>query len=250
MIGICYEYAPYHTNYILEWVELQKEVDKNGTRIVINYIDPCITSIYQPCGVVINRPLKKKIRGFYQEYINSLNSQPGDKIHVSREKQVDMLMIYLSGSTTKRCLNHIFGTLPLYVDWIHMFKTNPYSRHIWISSLKIWFMIHYYAPMKVWNLKVPLMVLNMLTSKRMTPKIKMIPSTSLRPIDDRFRNIDLTIYLPIYLLVCNIYLITNNNFDLLIQAYLYYHVIAVEIFQHLGIIVDTLPSKCSQLSVL
>ena len=172
----------------------------------------------------------KKIWGIYQEYIHYLNSQPGDKIHVSREKQVDMLMIYLSGSTTKRCLNHIFGTLPLYVDWIHMFKTNPYSRHIWISFLKIWFMIHYYAPMKVWNLKVPLMVLKMVPPKRMTPKTKMSLSTSLNTSDNGCRNTYLTIYLPIYLLARNLYLITNNDFDLFIQAYFYYHVIVVAMF--------------------
>ena len=92
VIGFFYDYAPSHTHYILEWDELQNEVDTNGTRIVLDYIDPCLTSIYQPCDVVINKPLKKKMQGFYQEYIHYLKSQPGDKIHVSREKLAEMLV--------------------------------------------------------------------------------------------------------------------------------------------------------------
>ena len=62
VIGIFYDYSPSHTNYKLEWVELQNEVNTNGTRIILDYIDPCLTSIYQPCDVVINNTLKKKGR--------------------------------------------------------------------------------------------------------------------------------------------------------------------------------------------
>ena len=47
------------------------------------------------------------------------------------------------------------------------------------------------------------------------------PVTILRPSDDGCCNK----YLPIYLLVHNIYLIINNDFDLLIQVSFYYHVI-------------------------
>ena len=32
------------------------------------------------------------MQGFYQEYIHYLKSQPGDKIHVSREKLAEMLV--------------------------------------------------------------------------------------------------------------------------------------------------------------
>ena len=64
VIGICYDYDPTHTNYILEWVELQNKVYTNGTRIFLAYIDPCPTIFYQPCDVVINKPLRQKTRGF------------------------------------------------------------------------------------------------------------------------------------------------------------------------------------------
>ena len=103
---------------------------------------------------------------------------------------------HLSGSTNILCPNHKSGTLSIYVDWIHMLKTNPYSRHIQIASLKIWLMIHYYTPRKVWNLKVPSNVLKMVPPKRMTTKIDMILSTSLGPSDEGCRNA----YLPIYYL--------------------------------------------------
>ena len=46
VIGICYDYAPSHTNYIIEWVELQNEVKTNGMGIVLDYIDTCIINIY------------------------------------------------------------------------------------------------------------------------------------------------------------------------------------------------------------
>ena len=68
---------------------------------------------------------------------------------------------------------------------------------------------------KSMKLKVSLDGFKYVTLKRMTPKIKMSLSTSLRPNHDGCRNTSL----PIYLIVRNIYLITNNDFDLFIQAY-------------------------------
>ena len=92
VIGICYDYAPSHTNYILEWVELQNEFDTIWIRVVLGYIDTCLNIIHQSYEVVVNNPLKQKMRGFYQENIHSLNSQPGNKIHVSRENLVNMIL--------------------------------------------------------------------------------------------------------------------------------------------------------------
>ena len=126
VIGICYNYALSHTNYILEWVEIQNEVETNGMMIVLGYIDPCLKSINQPYDVVVNNPLKQKMRGFYQEYIHYLNSQPGNKIHVLRDNLVKMIVNHLSGSTNILCPNHKSRTLSIYLDRIHMLNTNPY----------------------------------------------------------------------------------------------------------------------------
>ena len=64
----------------------------NEPRIVLGCINPCLNIIHQPYDVVVKNKLKQKMRGFYQEYIHSLNSQPGDKIHVSRENLVKMIV--------------------------------------------------------------------------------------------------------------------------------------------------------------
>ena len=64
----------------------------NEPRIVLGCINPCLNIIHQPYDVVVKNKLKQKMRGFYQEYIHSFNSQPGDKIHVSHEKLVDMIV--------------------------------------------------------------------------------------------------------------------------------------------------------------
>ena len=132
---------------------------------------------------------------------------------------------HLSWSTTSRCPKHISGTLLFYLGWIHMYMTNPDSRHIWIVFLKIWLMIQYNVPRKVRKLNVILMVSKMVPLKSMTPKSKISLLTSLRPSDYGCRNTNLIIYLPIYLLVHNIYLITNNYFYLFIQASFDFHVI-------------------------
>ena len=65
------------------------------------------------------------------------------------------------------------------------------------------------------------MDLKIVPPKRMTPKIKTSLLMILRPSDYGCRNTPLPNYLPIYLLVRNVYLITTNNFDLFIQASFY-----------------------------
>ena len=67
--------------------------------MVEEFIDPCLTSIYQPSDVAVNGPLKKMIREEYHNHVaelfstskQSANLKAGDKIPVSREKLVEFI---------------------------------------------------------------------------------------------------------------------------------------------------------------
>jgi len=62
-------------------------------------VDPCLTSVYQPPDVAINKPLKQKIRALYQQHLSGLicssestKLKAGQKVGVSRENLVDFLV--------------------------------------------------------------------------------------------------------------------------------------------------------------
>ena len=56
-----------------------------------NYIDLCLISIYQPCDVVVNKPLKQKIRKRYFEKSSSHLVKPGEKFKINREDLNDII---------------------------------------------------------------------------------------------------------------------------------------------------------------
>ena len=76
-----------------EGVTLQNKQDKRKSRIVIDYIDPCLTSIYQPCDVVVNKPLKQKMRKRYFERASSHRVKPGEKFKINREDLIDIVRL-------------------------------------------------------------------------------------------------------------------------------------------------------------
>ena len=65
VVGILLYYAPSHSQGLLEWVKKENELSE--TKIVIEFVDECLTSIYQPCDAVVNKPLKLKIQHHYQQ---------------------------------------------------------------------------------------------------------------------------------------------------------------------------------------
>ena len=90
-VGIIYDYAPSHSKSLLQWVEEENAVDKNGVRIIIEYVDQCLTSIYQPCDVVINSKLKKCIRTIYSSRMCTNHRKAGEKVKISREELVEFV---------------------------------------------------------------------------------------------------------------------------------------------------------------
>ena len=67
--------------------------------LIIEFIDPCLTSIYQPPDVAVNGSLKKMIREEYHNHVTklystskqSVNIRPGYKISVFREDLVGFI---------------------------------------------------------------------------------------------------------------------------------------------------------------
>ena len=72
-VGLVYDHAPTHVcNQVKQALK-----DINGSRpeqeeLVVEFIDPCLTSIYQPPDIVVNGPLKKMIRKEYHNHVFEL----------------------------------------------------------------------------------------------------------------------------------------------------------------------------------
>ena len=92
-----YDNAPSHVSAeIKTWIEDYNKSVSENEKIVMEFVDPCLTSIYQPPDVVMNAPLKLSIRHQYHNYVRELLQNPpsgialkaGDPIAVSRETLV------------------------------------------------------------------------------------------------------------------------------------------------------------------
>ena len=66
-IGLLFDCAPSHSKGLVQWINEENEV--SNTKIVVEYIDECLTSIYQPCDVMINKPLKSNVCSHYYKHI-------------------------------------------------------------------------------------------------------------------------------------------------------------------------------------
>jgi hypothetical protein len=92
----------------------------------VEFIDPCLTSIYQPPDIVVNGPLKKMIREEYHNHVfelfrnseESLSLNAGDKIPVSREDIVGFIEnAYDKFLQTEKIVG--LQILSKHVVWIH-----------------------------------------------------------------------------------------------------------------------------------
>ena len=90
IIGLLFDCTPSHSKSLVQWINEENEV--SNTKIVVEYIDECLTSMYQPCDVMINKPLKSKICSHYYMHVQELNSKPGEKLVISREKLMNFIV--------------------------------------------------------------------------------------------------------------------------------------------------------------
>jgi len=89
-IGLVWDKASSHISQeVRDWLE---ETNKTQLpRIVVDFVDAGLTSIYQPPDVSINKPLKQHVRKRYEKLVAMLAFSPGSKITVSRKQLVDIV---------------------------------------------------------------------------------------------------------------------------------------------------------------
>ena len=99
-IGLIYDNASSHVSAdVTNWINSYNSTAPKNEKLIVEFVDPCLTSIYQPPDVVMNAPLKRSIRSQYHDYVNQIlkdNSRvskfkPGDKIPISRETLIDFV---------------------------------------------------------------------------------------------------------------------------------------------------------------
>jgi hypothetical protein len=83
-IGLILDHAPSHRSVKVEagLAEMNEKAKKcnggPGTRLVLEWIDPCLTSVYQPGDISINKPLKENIKNRHALFTrNIVNGKSG-----------------------------------------------------------------------------------------------------------------------------------------------------------------------------
>ena len=100
-IGLIYDHAPSHVSEeVKKWIEEYNNArEENDAELIIEFVDPCLTSVYQPPDVVMNAPLKKSIRTQYHDHVRRLidrtnitetneSLKAGSTVKISRETLV------------------------------------------------------------------------------------------------------------------------------------------------------------------
>ena len=99
-IGLIYDNAPSHVSKeVMDWIAQHNSKATENERLVVDFVDPCLTSIYQPPDVVLNSPLKRLIQEQYHDHVNNVfkiasktqNFKAGDKVSISREKLISFV---------------------------------------------------------------------------------------------------------------------------------------------------------------
>ena len=65
-IGLIYDNAPSHVSSAVNtWINKCNESVGNNEKLIVEFVEPCLTPVYQPPDVVVNAPLKRAIRQKY-----------------------------------------------------------------------------------------------------------------------------------------------------------------------------------------
>ena len=94
---IAYDKAPsYNSKTLKNYVKYWNENPNNACAFVIQFVDPCLTSIYQPSDIMYNKPFKALIQTKYNqststELINNGNINIADKCKVSRDYLINFI---------------------------------------------------------------------------------------------------------------------------------------------------------------
>ena len=99
-IGLVCDNAPSHVSAeVMDWITSCNSKVPENEQLVVEFVDPCLTSMCQPPDVVMNAPLKRLIRRQYHDHVlrmlqgdaGSSKFKPGDKVAISRETLIDFV---------------------------------------------------------------------------------------------------------------------------------------------------------------
>ena len=121
VIDLLFDCAPSHSKSLVKWINEENKISE--TKIIVEFIDECLTSIYQPCDVTMNKPLKAKVCHHYYTHIRGLNTKPGEKIVITRE----LLMKFIVSSFNK--INNEQMHNRSIAESFNTCGVNPYSRN-------------------------------------------------------------------------------------------------------------------------
>ena len=108
-------------------------------KIVVDFVDPGLTSVYQPPDVVLNKPLKKAIRSKYEKLManrfDEQKYQPGKAVAVSREELVGIVedayhSINMANNTGEKFIRNSFDMCGL-----NPWSNDLHAYHKYLESL-------------------------------------------------------------------------------------------------------------------
>jgi hypothetical protein len=99
VVGLILDYAPCHRSALVE-TELIRMNEENRVkglrgRLVLEWIDPSLTSVYQPGDISINKPLKNSVRRRHAQLVATATQRegykPGEEFKVSRDMLLEII---------------------------------------------------------------------------------------------------------------------------------------------------------------
>ena len=105
-IGLAFDSAPTHLHKDLtDWLESWNKNPSRKCEFYVDFIEPNLTSVYQPPDVFFNKPFKQSLRKKYNEYVSFLSSKgklkPGDNVPISREVLIDFISTSFQEANSK-----------------------------------------------------------------------------------------------------------------------------------------------------
>jgi hypothetical protein len=93
IVGIVWDkHSSHMSERVGKWIEEHNdrmEQEGSRSRLVMDFVDSCLTGIYQPCDVVVMRVIKRIICRKYHEMlgkrIDNGSIAPGDTLRITRE---------------------------------------------------------------------------------------------------------------------------------------------------------------------
>ena len=105
-IGLVYDHASSHVfDDVMYWIEQYNFRTPKSEKLVVQFLDPCLNSIYHPPDVVMNARLKRLVRSEYHDLINLIVIDPSNPSKLKYGGKIPISIETLIGFVGKSCVN-------------------------------------------------------------------------------------------------------------------------------------------------